>query len=324
MEIGLWALKKLGFASFCRPAKSERHAEEDAQRQQGPLRQGPRTHRRAEGQTALANGTARGARGAGRDGRSASVHAATGQDTVRGVAALLRNIYPRRWVDAKRHDRLVPPQRDPAPARTRLVFALVALLVFGEAALFIGFVLPGETSVHRRRRRREPGPRQHRRAVRPRGRRRPSSGDSVGYAIGNRYGEKLLTLPIIAKRRVAIERALEGLRRRGPTYVFVGRFTAFLRAVMPGLAGMSKMHYRRFLVANALGGIIWGVGVHAPRLLRRRRPHADREVRQLGRHRAAAHRDRAGLDDALPSQSPRRPRGRRMARQARRRLTEGR
>jgi membrane-associated protein len=61
-------------------------------------------------------------------------------------------------------------------------------------------------------------------------------------------------------RGVALERALEGLRRRGPIYVFIGRFTAFLRAVMPGLAGMSKMHYRRFLVANALGGVIWGVG----------------------------------------------------------------
>jgi membrane protein DedA with SNARE-associated domain len=28
---------------------------------------------------------------------------------------------------------------------------------------------------------------------------------------------------------------------------------------MPGLAGVSRMHYRRFLVANALGGLVWGV-----------------------------------------------------------------
>jgi membrane protein DedA with SNARE-associated domain len=140
-----------------------------------------------------------------------------------------------------------------------LVFALVALLVFGEAALFIGFVLPGETSVI------VAG------VVASQGHINIDIlcvlvvvaaivGDSVGYAIGHRYGEKLMTLPLIRNRRVALERALEGLRRRGPIYVFVGRFTAFLRAVMPGLAGMSKMHYRRFLVANALGGIIWGVG----------------------------------------------------------------
>ena len=139
-----------------------------------------------------------------------------------------------------------------------LVYALVILLVFGEAALFIGFVLPGETAVIIAG------------VVASQGHVNIDLlcvlvvisaivGDSVGYAIGHRYGDQLLKLPIIRNRRVAIGRALDGLAKRGPTYVFVGRFTAFLRAVMPGLAGMSKMHYRRFLVANALGGAVWGV-----------------------------------------------------------------
>ena len=39
---------------------------------------------------------------------------------------------------------------------------------------------------------------------------------------------------------------------------FFGRFTAFLRAVMPGLAGVSRMPYPRFLAFNALGGVLWG------------------------------------------------------------------
>jgi membrane protein DedA with SNARE-associated domain len=38
----------------------------------------------------------------------------------------------------------------------------------------------------------------------------------------------------------------------------MGRFTAFLRAVMPGLAGASRMPYRRFLVFNVVGGVMWG------------------------------------------------------------------
>ncbi|MFI5034589.1 MAG: DedA family protein [Acidimicrobiales bacterium] len=139
-----------------------------------------------------------------------------------------------------------------------VVYLLVALLVFGEAALFIGFVLPGETSVLIAG------------VVASQGRvnigvlcalvvASAVVGDSVGYAVGRRWGERLLRVPVLAKRRGEIDRALDGLRRRGPTYVFVGRFTAFLRAVMPGLAGMSKMHYPRFLAANALGGLIWGV-----------------------------------------------------------------
>ncbi len=139
-----------------------------------------------------------------------------------------------------------------------LVYVLVTLLVFGEAALFIGFVLPGETAVIIAG------------VVASQGRVNvvvvcllvvlaAIVGDSVGYLVGLRYGERLMTIPIIRNRRVALERALVGLRKRGPIYVFVARFTAFLRAVMPGLAGMSKMHYRRFLIANALGGIIWGI-----------------------------------------------------------------
>ncbi len=139
-----------------------------------------------------------------------------------------------------------------------LVYGLVTLLVFGEAALFFGFVLPGETAVLVAG---VVASQDHvnvgvvavlvvAAAI---------TGDSVGYAIGHRYGESLMKLPILRRRRVALERALEGLRRRGPVYVFIGRFTAFLRAVMPGLAGMSRMNYRRFFIANALGGTIWGI-----------------------------------------------------------------
>lgn len=139
-----------------------------------------------------------------------------------------------------------------------LVYGLVTVLVFGEAALFIGFILPGETAVL------VAG------VVASQGRVNVAvvcalvvaaaiTGDAVGYVIGRRYGETLMRLPVLRRRRVALERALEGLRRRGPIYVFIGRFTAFLRAVMPGLAGMSRMNFRRFFIANALGGLIWGV-----------------------------------------------------------------
>jgi membrane-associated protein len=141
-----------------------------------------------------------------------------------------------------------------------LVYLVVSLLVFGEAGLFIGFVIPGETAVliggaiaggpH------------HRVSIVALCIIVVASailGDSLGYLVGERYGHHLLRLRILKHRRVTLERALEGLRRRGPIYVFLGRFTAFLRAVMPGLAGMSRMHYQRFLLANAIGGVTWGL-----------------------------------------------------------------
>ena len=139
-----------------------------------------------------------------------------------------------------------------------LVYLVVALLVFGEAALFIGFVLPGETSVI------VAG------VVASQGHvnvvilcvlvaAAAIIGDSVGYAVGARYGPRLLELRVLRSRRQFLDRALDALTRRGLTYVFIGRFTAFLRAVIPGLAGMSHLHYRRFLAANAAGAIVWAV-----------------------------------------------------------------
>ena len=53
---------------------------------------------------------------------------------------------------------------------------------------------------------------------------------------------------------------VELMNGRGAVAVFLGRFTALLRALMPALAGSAKMPYGRCLAFNALGGIAWGVG----------------------------------------------------------------
>jgi undecaprenyl-diphosphatase len=42
--------------------------------------------------------------------------------------------------------------------------------------------------------------------------------------------------------------------------VVIGRFTAALRVMVPGLAGMSDFPYRTFFLYNTLGGLIWGTG----------------------------------------------------------------
>src|SRR5437899_11987260 len=87
-------------------------------------------------------------------------------------------------------------------------------------------------------------------------------GDSVGYAVGARWGEVLFRTGIV-HRLVTPERrrkAEELPRRRGATAVLIGRFTAVARVLVPGLSGMAGLKYRRFLFANAVGGILWGGG----------------------------------------------------------------
>jgi membrane protein DedA with SNARE-associated domain len=86
-------------------------------------------------------------------------------------------------------------------------------------------------------------------------------GDNGGYWIGRKGGRALLRrTPII---RDAFERALPPserfFARHGAKTVFFGRFIAFLRITAAWLAGISHMPWWRFLLWNALGGIVWAV-----------------------------------------------------------------
>ena len=137
-------------------------------------------------------------------------------------------------------------------------YMLVGLLVFAEAAVMLGFVFPGETAAILG------GVLASKGGVSLTGIVTvvvlcAIVGDSVGYAIGERWGRRLLQLGPLRKRQKGLDAALDQLNRRGPVAVFVARFSAFLRAVVPGLAGMSSMRYRVFLAANAVGGLCWGV-----------------------------------------------------------------
>jgi membrane protein DedA with SNARE-associated domain len=139
------------------------------------------------------------------------------------------------------------------------VYAVVAALVFCEDALFFGFVLPGESAVVLGG------------VVASRGHISvvllcavvafaAVAGDSAGYEVGRRLGPRILETRLLRGHSERIGRAQELIRRRGPAAVFLGRFIAFFRAMMPALAGMSRMPYRTFLLFNAAGGVIWGVG----------------------------------------------------------------
>ncbi|MEU3186837.1 DedA family protein [Streptomyces sp. NPDC006923] len=139
------------------------------------------------------------------------------------------------------------------------VYAVVAALVFCEDAIFVGFVLPAESAVII--------------GGVLAGQGRVSVywlaaavvvsailGDSVGYEIGHRFGPRILEIRALKNHQDRIGQARGMIRRRGAAAVFIGRFLAFFRAMMPALAGVSHLPYRTFLLFNALGGLVWGVG----------------------------------------------------------------
>ncbi len=87
-------------------------------------------------------------------------------------------------------------------------------------------------------------------------------GDSVGYFVGARYGDLLLgKVPERFIKPEHVDRTKELIRRFGGRAVFIGRFTAALRALVPGFAGVSRMHYRSFLIWNLAGGSVWASAV---------------------------------------------------------------
>ena len=138
-----------------------------------------------------------------------------------------------------------------------LAYVVIAVLVFGEAAVFIGFVLPGETVCILGGVLAATG-RLSLVVLLPLVVLAAVVGDTVGYEVGSRFGPRLLGTRLLRKHAAQLDGARRGLRERGGWAVFVARFTAFLRAVMPGLAGMSRMPYRRFLAYNAAGAVVWG------------------------------------------------------------------
>jgi membrane-associated protein len=135
-------------------------------------------------------------------------------------------------------------------------YVVISLLAFGEAAAFIGLLLPGEIAVLLGG------------VLASQGRVSlpimlvvaavsAIAGDSAGYEIGRRWGPRLIQSRIGRRNATTIEEAHQYMVRRGGLMVFVGRWTSVLRAIVPGVAGMSRMPYQRFLAFNVIGGVAW-------------------------------------------------------------------
>ncbi|NBE83566.1 DedA family protein [Micromonospora rubida] len=90
------------------------------------------------------------------------------------------------------------------------------------------------------------------------------AGDSIGYAVGRRGGRPLLAR--LGRRfpkhlgPAHLARAEQSFARHGVWAVFFGRFVALLRILAGPLAGALHVPYRRFLLANAAGGLVWAFG----------------------------------------------------------------
>jgi membrane protein DedA with SNARE-associated domain len=137
-----------------------------------------------------------------------------------------------------------------------VAYIVCGALVFGEAAVLLGFVIPGETAAL------IAGFLAFRHQVNLEvmlvviiG--CAIAGDSTGYEVGKHLGPWLLQRRVL-RNNPGVRRGTELIARFGGPAVFLGRWIALARALVPGLTGLSGMRYRTFLFFNALGGIAWG------------------------------------------------------------------
>jgi len=139
----------------------------------------------------------------------------------------------------------------------------VALVVFAESGLLIGFFLPGDSLLF------TTGFLIHAgflninihlavlivflAAV---------LGDSVGYTFGRKLGPRLFRKPDARFfKQTYIKRAQDFYEKHGGKTIIIARFIPVVRTFAPIVAGASNMDYKRFLSFNVIGALLWAAGV---------------------------------------------------------------
>ena len=86
-------------------------------------------------------------------------------------------------------------------------------------------------------------------------------GDQVGFVLGRLIGRPYLDKHDSPRMKSMISRSERFYEQTGWWAVVAARFFPWIRTFVPPIAGASKINYYKFLSANALGALLWGVGI---------------------------------------------------------------
>lgn len=84
-------------------------------------------------------------------------------------------------------------------------------------------------------------------------------GDSLGYTIGRRIGRRLFREDARVFKLAYLERAEQFFERYGAQSLVLARFVPIVRTFVPPVVGAAEMPYRKFLLWNVIGGVLWTV-----------------------------------------------------------------
>ena len=174
-----------------------------------------------------------------------------------GGAALALVVALGAWIGPDRIAALVAPLRDLKGLIAWGGYTVLAVIVFAETGLLVGFFLPGDSLLVTAGVFAEMGVLDilwlHAILI-------PAAviGDAINYSIGVKVG------PAIFRRedgrffkKAHLERTQRFYERHGGKTVILARFLPIVRTFAPFAAGMGRMGYRRFFAFNVIGAVAW-------------------------------------------------------------------
>ena len=148
-----------------------------------------------------------------------------------------------------------------APVTPFLLYLIIGLIVFVETAVVLAFFLPGDSILFS--------------AGLVAASRHDLNivllcfivfiaaflGDQIGYVFGRTIGRPYLDKRTSPRIQKMVARSERFYAHSGWWAVVAARFFPWIRSFIPPIAGAAKMDYYKFLSANAVGALLWGVGI---------------------------------------------------------------
>lgn len=138
---------------------------------------------------------------------------------------------------------------------------LIALIIFAESGMFVGFFFPGDTLLLSAGVFAAQGKLDIYSLI-PVIALAAIAGDNIGYQIGKRYGRHLFDKPgsIIFKQQY-LQQAEAFFAKYGTKAMVLAHFVPVIRTFAPAAAGISNMNRKQFVIYDAIGDIGWAVSV---------------------------------------------------------------
>ena len=160
---------------------------------------------------------------------------------------------------------LLPTWLDPNTIVTNFGLLGIALILFAECGLLVGFFLPGDTLLFSAGLLTATGrldvPFWVQLLLVPVA---AIAGNLVGYWIGYKAGPAVFNKPDSRLfRQEYVDRSHDFFERYGARTIVLARFVPIVRTFATVMAGASRMRFRTFAVYSVIGGVLWGAGVLA-------------------------------------------------------------